>query len=467
MALFTAFTELFSVRHPIALAPMGGAAGGALAAAVSSGGGLGLLGGGNGDADWLARELPIVARGAGEPWGVGFQSWAIDVRTIERALEWRPRAVMLSFGDPRPFTDPVRRAGAALIIQATSVDEARQAVDLGADVIVAQGTESGGHGARRGRSTLPFVPVVADLAAPVPVLAAGGIADGRGVAAALALGAAGVLLGTRFLATAEALTDPPAIKAIIDGHGADTERSSVLDIARGSRWPREYTGRTLGHPFLDQWRDREDELAADPAARQAYQDGIARGDLPPEPVWASEAIDLITDLPSAADLVAILAAQAEDALAWAGKRRMELWLTSAVPGSSRPGTVSRSAASLRTERRSWSPAVPRTGGGTSCCTGCIAVPAGRATGRGPRRAARASRVRTYPRARRANCARRPACPPRRGRSSPKTSAGRCSPWRCPGGRRPSRTAKNTTGSSGSASIRRGGAAARRAWPRPS
>ncbi len=320
MALSTAFTELFSLRHPIALAPMGGSAGGALAAAVSNGGGLGLLGGGNGDPDWLARELPIVAAGTGQPWGIGFQSWAIDVGTVERALQHSPVAVMLSFGDPRAFIGPIRQAGAALIIQATDLEEARQAVDLGADVIVAQGTESGGHGARRGRSTLPFVPIVVDLAAPTPVLAAGGIADGRGVAAALALGAAGALIGTRFQATAEALVDPSVSKAIVEGRGEDTERSTVLDIARGSRWPPEYPGRTLGHPFLDQWRGREDELAADADAKRAYHDGVARGELPPLPVWASEAIDLINDLPPAADLVGVLAARAEDALAQAGTR---------------------------------------------------------------------------------------------------------------------------------------------------
>jgi nitronate monooxygenase len=320
MPLSTAFTELFSVRHPIALAPMGGSAGGALAAAVSNAGGLGLVGGGNGDRDWLARELPIVADGTVEPWGVGFLSWAIDVGVVERALELNPTAVMLSFGDPRPFTEPIRQAGAALILQVTDLEEARQAVDLGADVIVAQGTEGGGHGARRGRSTLPFVPVVVDLAAPTPVLAAGGIADGRGMAAALALGAAGALIGTRFQATAEALADASAKKAIIEGCGEDTERSRVLDIARGSRWPSKYPARTLGHPFLDQWRGREDELAADPGAKQAYQDGVARGELPTLPVWASEAIDLINDQPSAAALVAAIAAQAEDALARAGRR---------------------------------------------------------------------------------------------------------------------------------------------------
>src|SRR6266511_844948 len=308
MALRTAFTELFSLQHPIALAPMGGSAGGALAAAVSNGGGLGLLGGGNGDHGWLDRELPIVAEGTDKPWGVGFQSWAIDVATVEHVLKHNPRTVMLSFGDPRAFVAPIRRAGAALIIQVTDLEEARQAVDLGADVIVAQGTEGGGHGARRGRSTLPFVPVVVDLAAPTPVLAAGGIADGRGVAAALVLGAAGALI------------DPSISKAIVEGRGEDTERSTVLDIARGSRWPANYPARTLGHPFLDHWRGREDELAGDADAKRAYQDGVARGDLPPLPVWASEAVDLINDLPSAADLVGALAAQAQDALARAGTR---------------------------------------------------------------------------------------------------------------------------------------------------
>lgn len=320
MTLSTAFTELLGVTHPIALAPMGGSAGGALAAAVSRGGGLGLLGAGNGDRGWLDREVAIVTAGTANPWGIGFLTWAIDAGVIEHALEHRPAAVMLSFGDPSPFAERIRRAGALLIIQATDRDEARRAVDLGADVIVAQGTEAGGHGARRGRSTLPFVPVVVDLAAPVPVLAAGGIADGRGVAAALALGAAGALIGTRFQATAETLADPSITKAIVEARGEDTERSSVLDVARGSRWPAKYTARTLGHPLLDRWRGREAELAADAEAKEAYRDAVARGELPPLPTWAGESVDLIDDLPPAAGLVAALAVQAEQALARAGGR---------------------------------------------------------------------------------------------------------------------------------------------------
>lgn len=319
MSLTTPFTELLSVQHPIVLAPMGGSAGGALAAAVSNGGGLGLVGGGNGDRAWLDRELAVVSDGTDKPWGVGFLSWAITAGTVERALAHNPRAVMLSFGDPHGLVEVIRQTKAAVIIQVTDLEEARQAIDLCADVIVAQGTESGGHGARRGRSTLPFVPVVVDMAAPTPVLAAGGIADGRGVAAALALGAGGALLGTRFQATLEALVDPAISKAIIDGRGEDTVRSSVLDIARGSRWPRRYSARTLGHPLLDQWRGREAELDANLEAKQAYQDGVARGDWPPLPVWAGEGVDLIDDLPSARDLVGSLVSQAEHALDLAGR----------------------------------------------------------------------------------------------------------------------------------------------------
>jgi len=315
MGLRTAFTDLFSITHPIALAPMGGIAGGTLAAAVSQGGGLGLVGGGRGRASWLDRELDIVATSTDKPWGVGLLSWAATTGLLDRALAHQPAAVLLSFGDLKPLAPLVRSAGVLLIVQVTDLDEARVAIDAGADVIVAQGTEAGGHSGRTGRSTMAFVPVVVDLAAPTPVLAAGGIADGRGVAAALALGAAGAMIGTRFLVTPEAVVDPSVPKTILESSGEQTERSSVLDIIRDIAWPRQYLARTLRHPAIDQWRGREDDLAADGAARQAYQQAVDRGELPPVPIWASQAIDLITDLRPAADLVGDLAREAESALA--------------------------------------------------------------------------------------------------------------------------------------------------------
>ncbi|MFC7586683.1 nitronate monooxygenase [Nonomuraea antimicrobica] len=110
MTLSTVFTEMLGVRHPIALAPMGGSAGGALAAAVSRGGGFGILGGAYGDPEWLAREVPIVAATEG-PWGVGFLTWGIDLAAVDLALSYEPRAVMLSFGDPGPYAERVAGQG--------------------------------------------------------------------------------------------------------------------------------------------------------------------------------------------------------------------------------------------------------------------------------------------------------------------------------------------------------------------
>ncbi|GAA2452500.1 hypothetical protein GCM10010433_63470 [Streptomyces pulveraceus] len=316
MALATAFTEMFGVRHPIALAPMGGSAGGALAAAVSLGGGLGLLGAGQGDEDWLARELPIAADG-GRPWGVGFLSWAAGVGAVEQALEYGPRAVMLSFGDPSPFVERIRAAGAAVIVQVTDLEEARMAVDLGADVIVAQGTESGGHGARRGRATLPFVPVVVDLVAPVPVLA------GSPMAAAWPR----PWCWGRRCAHRHPFPGHVRVPGRCRDHRGDHPRACAGHGTQ--RRPRHRQGSPMvdgevhrSHPRPSLPRPlagREAELAADPEAHAAYRAAVARGAVPPLPVWAGEGVDLVDDLPPAAELVAALATQAENALARVGR----------------------------------------------------------------------------------------------------------------------------------------------------
>ncbi|WP_280466246.1 NAD(P)H-dependent flavin oxidoreductase [Nocardia brasiliensis] len=320
MGLRTALTEMFDLRHPIVLAPMGGVAGGELAAAVSNAGGLGLVG--SGDRAWLERELAIVAESARSAWGIGFLSWAIDDATLRWALaEYRPRAVLLSFGDPTPFVETVRAAGAALLVQVTDHDEARRAADVGADLIVAQGGEAGGHGA--GRSTMTMVPTVADLVHPTPVLAAGGIADGRGLAAALTLGAAGAMIGTRFEATHEAMLSAAEAKAIVAAHGDDTSRNRVFDIARRSPWPTKYTARMLRNPFFDRWQDREEDLRADTAAQDVYLDAVRRDDPAAIPVWAGEGVDLITAIEPAADVLTRIADEADTALARAARRHID------------------------------------------------------------------------------------------------------------------------------------------------
>jgi nitronate monooxygenase len=309
MPLATVLTTMFGIDHPIVLAPMGSVAGGALAAAVSEGGGLGLVGAGRGDLDWLDRECKLAKAATSKPWGIGFLTWAIDPRTVDAAIERSPAAIMLSFGDPAPFADTIHTAGIPLMVQVTSMDEARRALDVGANVVVAQGSEAGGHGG--GRATLPFVPAVVDIAGATPVLAAGGIADGRGLAAALMLGAAGAMIGTRFEATNEALLDAEESKAIIAAGAADTVRGRVLDIATGADWPARYTARTLRNAFTDTWQGNESALESDQGALAEFRAAADRGDRDYLPIWAGEAVDLTTQLDSASAVVARIAAQAE------------------------------------------------------------------------------------------------------------------------------------------------------------
>jgi nitronate monooxygenase len=316
MALRTALTEMFGIEHPVVLAPMGDVAGGALAAAVSEGGGLGVIGGGRGDLTWLARECDLARTGTNKPWGIGFLSWGIGPAAVDAAIAQSPAAIMLSFGDPAPFIDAIRAAGIPVIVQVTDLAEARHALDVGADVVVAQGSEAGGHGG--GRATLPFVPAVVDIAGSVPVLAAGGIADGRCLAAALVLGAAGAVIGTRFEATHEALITAEEAKAIVAAGADDTVQGRALDVVRDSPWPARYPARTLRNKVTDAWQGREDDI--DDATKAAYRAGVERADLDYLPIWAGEAVDMITGAESAAALVGIIARGAERAIATAGGR---------------------------------------------------------------------------------------------------------------------------------------------------
>ena len=243
MPVSTRLTELLGVRHPILLAPMDLVSGGRLAAAVSRAGGFGMVGGGYGDEDWLAREMDAAGDARV---GVGFITWSMakKPRVLDLALERRPPAVMLSFGDVRPHAERIRRTGATLICQVQTLEQAREALEAGADVLVAAGAEGGGHGVARGTFTL--VPAVADLArGAVSVVAAGGVADGRGLAAALMLGADGVLVGTRFYATQEAAGFQAAKERIVAASGDRTVRGILFDIARRSIWPTPFTGRVL------------------------------------------------------------------------------------------------------------------------------------------------------------------------------------------------------------------------------
>ena len=312
-------TDILGIKYPILLAPMDFISGSRLVSAVSLAGGFGILGGGYGKRTWLTRELAALKEllaATSAPFGIGFITWSLakQPELLDLALEAHPRAIMLSFGDPTPFAPTIRKAGALLICQVQSEEIAEEALRAGADVLVAQGTEAGGHGADR--STIDIVPAIVDLAAGrVPVVAAGGIADGRGFVAAQALGAAGVLLGTRFHASIEADSPDEAKCRIVAAKSSDTVRGLIFDISRNNVWPAPFTGRCLVNDHARRWRGREVELiqnVRDVAAE--YSAARAAGNFDIAAVVAGEAVGLIHDIPSAATIVDRMVTEAEDIL---------------------------------------------------------------------------------------------------------------------------------------------------------
>lgn len=312
----TRLTQKLGIEHPIISAPMGFVAGGRLAAAVSEAGGLGLIGGGYGDAEWLKREFAASAKPRVD---CGFITWSLAQKPylLNLVLEYAPAAVMLSFGQLAPFAQRIKAAGAILICQVQTLALAREAVAAGADVIVAQGAEAGGHGLER--ATFALVPEIADYlagAAPDTVLAAaGGIADGRGLAAALMLGADGVLVGSRFFASAEALVPPSFHAAVIAADGDSTIRTTVIDAARQFQWPKPFTGRTIKTRFVMDWHGREAALA-DPVTREhegaRYWKAFQDGDVDNTGVWTGEAVGLIRDVSSAGEILRRMVREAKE-----------------------------------------------------------------------------------------------------------------------------------------------------------
>jgi nitronate monooxygenase len=300
MPIATQLTRLLGISHPIVSAPMDLVAGAKLTAAVSQAGGFGILGGGYGDRQWLETELSALKSdlSSDEPFGVGFITWSLSRKPelLDLALDASPAAIMLSFGDPKPFASTIKSRSTCLICQVQDEDMAQQALDAGADVLVAQGTEAGGHGASR--TLIDVVTSVSDLVeGRVPVVAAGGIADGRGLAAAMMLGAAGVLLGTRFYASNEAEGHPTAKRRICEASGEDTVRGIIFDISRNNVWPSPFTGRCLQNAHARKWRGRELEMLQDVERISAdYDRALEAGDFDVAAVIAGQAVGLIEDV---------------------------------------------------------------------------------------------------------------------------------------------------------------------------
>lgn len=315
MPITTPLTSLLGITHPILSAPMATIAGARLVAAVGEAGGFGILGGGYGDRAWLEQETAKLAK-LRSPFGIGFITWSMarQPELLDIALESKPRAIMLSFGDPKPHAPRIKAAGSLLICQVQDEDMAKQALDAGADILIAQGTEAGGHGASR--TLIDIVPAVIDLAAGrVPVVAAGGLADGRGLAAMMMLGASGVMLGTRFYASVECDGAEEAKQRICAADSGETVRSIIFDVSRKLWWPAPFTGRALINDHARRWMGREVELVQNvEAVASEYIAARDAGNFDIAGVFAGNGVGLIHDVPAAAEIVERIATEADQIL---------------------------------------------------------------------------------------------------------------------------------------------------------
>lgn len=292
----TALTELFGTQVPILNAPMTPQAGGALARAVSQAGAFGMLGFDEDESEaQIAEQLAILTREPAVPFGIGLVAWVLRRRPqlLDMAIAAKPNAISISFGDPAPYARRVHGAGILLCSQVQSRAWAQTALDAGADMLVAQGTEAGGHtGSAAG--TLPLLQIVLGMTEK-PVIAAGGIATGRGLAAVLAAGACGAWIGTPFLLAEEARNTPEARERIRASDETQTIYTRVYDRVSGKAWPKEFGGRALRTPFLEEWTGREDALLADERAVSQFD--------PKEKIYAGQSVGLLRDVKPAAEIV--------------------------------------------------------------------------------------------------------------------------------------------------------------------
>ena len=222
-------------------------------------------------------------------------------------------AINHSFADPTPFIPPAHAAGVKVFVQVQTLAQAIRAARAGADVIIAQGGEAGRHAGALG--TFALLPAVVDAVAPIPVVAAGGIADGRGLAAALLLGAEGAWMGTRFVTSQEWGGPEWEQEAVLAATSDDTIQTRLYDLIGERSFPAENPDRMLRNAFIDRWNDRESEIAAHRAELQAeVTAGHERADLAVAGVSAGVAAGLITSARPAGEIVRHIMREAEDLL---------------------------------------------------------------------------------------------------------------------------------------------------------
>jgi nitronate monooxygenase/enoyl-[acyl-carrier protein] reductase II len=261
--LRTSLCDLFRIDYPIILAPMGSATSAEFAAAASNAGGLGSIGTLNRSTEAILRDIEVVAGLTDRPYAINHIPPVLDERAFRATLEAQPAAISFALGDPGDLVRRAHDAGSLVIVQVTTVVQAVEAAGRGADVIIAQGGEAGGYvGAV---STFPLLPQVVDAVAPIPVVAAGGIFEGRGLAAALVLGAVGVNLGTRFLASTESPISDKWRQAIVQAASEDTMKLEVLNDINPLPGTVGYRTvlRSIRTPFMDEWQGKRETARAE------------------------------------------------------------------------------------------------------------------------------------------------------------------------------------------------------------
>ncbi len=310
--IHTRICDLFGIDHPIISAPMAGAATAELAAAVSEAGGLGLIGGTMGNnPDWLRAQIRAVRNLTQKPFGVGFISSVPGLdRLVQVAIEERVPVISHSFADPTPYVAAAHAAGIKVIVQVQKVSHAKIAALAGVDVVAAQGTEAGGHTGYTG--TLALVPAVIDVMGGIPVVAAGGIADGRGLAAVLMLGAEGAWLGSRFVASREAITEDWKKQRAVQAGTDDTILTKVYDLISDAPFPKDVGDRVLTNDFTAAWHGQDKEvMARRKELQEEWHTADQAGDVQISRVQVGSATGLISSIEPAGNILRQIVAEAE------------------------------------------------------------------------------------------------------------------------------------------------------------
>lgn len=257
----------------------------------------------------IGSQLALVAANKATVFGIGLVAWVLEKRSalLDLAINARPKLISVSFGDISPYVERIHAAGILIASQVQSRETARRALDAGVDVLIAQGAEAGGHTGIVG--TLPLLQLILEMTGK-PVVAAGGIATGRGFAAVLAAGAAGAWVGTPFLLATESRTARKAQSVLIAADETQTVYTSVFDRVQAKGWTSEFRGRSLKNAFADRWDGHEEELLRTPAAIAEFEDARKTSDYSKAHIYAGQSVGVLNRTSSAAEIVARLESEA-------------------------------------------------------------------------------------------------------------------------------------------------------------